>query len=493
MTRERVVPVSDRDRAPPFPIVGLLAWFLILAVAFLASQSGADLRAIGVVTMAYGSWAFLKAGGRAVDVAGLWGLALALFSGVAAFVMPAQQHVSDKDVMLTALLLSVTASSAVLVFTWWRSASRPPVQPAKPWISLPAPVLLTLGFVALVVGLGVQSVGPLVNLAEGFIWVSPLFVTLGVASRSRRSWAGLLLIALTIGLVFLAWDGGGRLLMLAMSVGCVLVYTYRADVHSYWIKVGITASMFPALIVAGFIETNRRGYRGERLLLEVPSNFALGDGLHSMWSPLIRFADIIRDVESGQLVTRGFDTLFATIVIWIPRPFWPTKPEGWGRELAWAYRPQSAGAMGGYSEAAVFPAELYWSFGLLGVLVGVMLTAWLVWSVARSLMRQRRVRLPKGVGSVGLIGWSVASAGVLTFFWGGLFTTVGRVAQQSLAMALLCMIGVPLSHLLGYRDHQRNQKRNPHADAWCGSSTPDPESMLGAPLPAGRQVESLES
>jgi hypothetical protein len=277
---------------------------------------------------------------------------------------------------------------------------------------------------------------PLSNLSGGFTFAGTVVAALGAASAQSRL-ALLLPAGLFTWTVVVGWSGSGRLAILQLTVALLLVFCYRTGMHRRVVKWAVALAVVPALAIGGLVEINRR--TTERGLLTRQEDFAFGDGLSSMKSPLLMLGQILEGREEDAIPLHWFETFFATLVLPIPRSLWAQKPDGFGRELARNFNYEKW-ATSGHSDAALLPAEFVWGFGLAGLLVGVPLIVFLLRIIDTGLDRYAGLVLKPGEGRLAVVPWSILSAGVLSLWWAGTFTFWARTSLALIGVVFLYLV-----------------------------------------------------
>lgn len=376
-------------------------------------------------------------GGSRIDAVGALCLSGMLFTGFAALITPQDHRIVETSEM--AILLATTMQIAVVAVAWfpqWRR--RGPMPRQRLPRQLRSSTLLLSGVTGFGIGVALSPVEELTNVSMGFLVGSPILAALGAASSARSRWAaGLVPLALIL-LYLSVWSGGGRLVVLAFLLAIVMVWSYRVPIRCSLLKAIVPCMLVPGLLLGSLVEVNRADVNGH--LFHVPSDFIVAENLGSVWSPLYVFTSLLDGFREGALQFHGWHTLWASLVAWVPRPLWPGKPDGWGRDLAWVFNQQAA-EYSNHSEAGLFPAEMLWSFGLLGLVLGTLVLGLVVRMVNAGLRRCVAVNPPRGLGAPILAGWIVVATALLPLWWGGTFNFSARVLLQVLAIAALVTMG----------------------------------------------------
>lgn len=436
-----------RSKADSGPHGQLLAWALVACASFAAVSAGiADCRLLGWLAVLLGIWSFWSSGRYQVDAIGIWALAGILFVGVAAIIIP-DEVASGLDWLAVAIFSSLAIQILTIAIAWPRPtrAVRPSRGGRDP-LTLSSRTLIAVGVLGFGLSLVLAGYEPTSNLAAGFLWASPLLAMLGAASSKGSKALSLMAPAVLTAAYLITWYGGGRLTVLALLVGLVMTYQYRCHPESRVVKVAVLLGSVGGLVIAALVETNRGN--PEVGLLAVPGDFKVTDSLYSVWSPLYVFARILSGFAMDVVQPHGLHTLYATLVVWIPRGLWESKPEGWGRDLAWVVNPAAAEASS-HSEAALAPAEFLWGFGYWGLVIAVPVLGIVLRVIGRGLHRCMSLDLVPGRGAPVSVAWIILATSLLSLWWTGTFTFWSRASMQLLAVAVLVGLGHLAERALG--------------------------------------------
>lgn len=426
----------------------LILWTIsLLATYLLALNLVWSFRLMGLWVVAFSLWAYHENRGNLLDATSVLSLANLLFVGVATLIIPSQRVTSVQSIAAAVLLaeffiLAVVACSPSPARVG-NSTSRS-TQVTRRFV-LSAPALLAAGTAGFVASALLDNRELFENFSYGLLWSSPLVATLGAAAASSHRKFFLLLPVGLLAWHLSEWGGGGRLTILALTVGMVMAYQYQRPPKTAFVKAIFPLFLIPGLLFAAAIETNRGG---EGSLLYVPSGFQPLESLYSVWSPLDIFQVLLERELGSDLVHHGVHTFVAAALVWVPSWLWTGKPEGWGRDLAWEFNPQAAD-LSAHAEAGLAPAEFLWAHGLPALVLGAIAIAVLTRFLNAGLHRlaATNVRVPSGYAAPITVAWIVASTGLMTLWWSGTFNYTGRVFSQFLGLGLMIALGWTLARL----------------------------------------------
>ncbi|KAB7743333.1 hypothetical protein GA707_14645 [Nostocoides sp. F2B08] len=294
------------------------------------------------------------------------------------------------------------------------------------------------------------------SVARWGIWMGLLLVSLGVGLSitgrgenplvNAASYSGVALVAVAslrgekrvslfgyalIGAAFLAYmqflfTGFGRLGLGSLALCIAMAGAHRWRGH--FVKGAILIGITPALLY----------FARSRVEFTATLNPAQSDnvnGLESVLSPLVRFAQLLEMVQAGDVQLTYFKSFYATAVIFVPRRFWPEKPVGLGAELAQLFRPELQGT--GHSELALFHGEWLLALGIAGLVVMVPAVALLVRWMDSVLIRSASIPMLSHTDLLKIVAIIIASASIVDLVWGGTFTYIARVAARLLILVVL--------------------------------------------------------
>lgn len=408
---------------------------MLLLVFWVAFTDGViSLRGIGYLALVFTSLILVRSGGPLLDALGVWQLAGFLFVGVASLIIKANEITApglEQAAFLSSIVL-IISTGTVFAFRTQRAAIRPQAS----LLTLPSGVFIWLGIATFAWTLAATTSPALRSLPLAFTWLAPVLLLIGFLSRSReRRFAPLILIAVAAAYVVALsqWDGFGRLSILGGFLIAYLTWQAAAGPQSWLPKTLLILAMAPALYLAGLIETNRKSSSN---LLSSTENFEFGDGLSSLTSPLSVCADIIRGIESGILQYRGFEIVFNALMAPIPRELWSDKPGGTGREIVLLLRERYLAATI-HSEATMITGDLYWSGGLVAVVLGALALGYAIYQLDRLQRLMTTALMPRGVVPIWLLPSTILVGFLPTLFWTGFFSYSARVWTQLLPLGLL--------------------------------------------------------
>lgn len=328
------------------------------------------------------------------------------------------------------LLKGISISVGVQVATTWLMLSkvakaRPTPTPSRQQLQRTR----TVGVILLISGgLVVQQFGlSSLSLPANAAFVGASFIMYGaIFAGSRLRVRSFAVSAIAIGLYMaLLFNTGGRLVIAALVFGAVFMASMR--VRSRLLKVSVLGALVPALFLAA----------RQRSEVIQDTRGVNETGLESVVWPIDRLAELLQLAAGGHLSPTGGDTLFATLVFWVPRDLWAGKPLGFGAQLVPVLRPNLVGI--GHSEAATIVGEWVWDFGVIGLvllpLAGVL--------VLRGLQKLRgRVARDSKFGSQALapICLAIIGAGMLDLFWIGTFGFASRAGQRLIILSVIFFV-----------------------------------------------------
>lgn len=233
---------------------------------------------------------------------------------------------------------------------------------------------------------------------------------------------------LLIGAAFVAYlqyvfSGFGRLQLGALALCVVMTAAHRWRGRA--VKVALLVGIGPGLM---YLAQSRVAFTATLN----PAQRQSVNGLESVLSPLVRFAQLWELDAAGQLAHTWGASFFSSLVVLVPRQLWPDKPIGFGAELAHLFRPDLDGT--GYSEAALLHGEVLCAFGVFGLVAMVPVFAWFVGWLDRRMVAAFSIELHDRWDLFLVVAVTVAGASIVDLFWGGTFTYMSRVAPRLLVL-----------------------------------------------------------
>jgi hypothetical protein len=412
----------------------LLAWLSVGLSIHLMSGYGVSrdvvqllLGAAGLAHCAVGFW---TDGRQRITAPNIYLFASALFIFFPGIYLVGNDPISFGQAQVVPALFLCYFSQVLMYHLFWCSMSQSMSVAEPP----PANDRVTswgmwAGFALIVTVVALRQVGipdsPLVNGAA-FSGVA----LLAAASLRRTRRIGLASYAL-IGLGFFAYmefvfSGFGRLELGAMAL-CVAIATAHRW-RGRLVKAVILAATAPGVM---YFAASRVAFTAALN----PAQSASVSGLESVVSPLVRFAQLIELERAGELQHTYLNSVYATVVFWVPRRLWPGKPEGFGAELAHFFRPELDGR--GHSELALFHGEWLFAAGLIGLALMVPVVGLLVRWMDVILQKASDLAIRERADLLKVVAIIIASASIVDLVWGGTFTYMARVGSRLLILLAL--------------------------------------------------------
>lgn len=401
---------------------------------------------------------FLHRGGVLLTALGSYGLASAVFLGLPPLwtYLAGVHSIDALDVMVSGISFSVLAiTDLVSGSIRRRQRTIAPDRMTMPMIKFSDGALLrTLSHsaVLLMIGLAIKAVEvPLIG--RDMIYVSSLFAGLVAITAIRdRKWplatiSSILTLAIVTVFLRVHFSGFGRLNV--ATLGICFVFLACLIWRSRWIKVVPLLLSGPLLVVAAQIRSNAVITR--RSLLGNPF-----EGLGSMLAPYFTLREVLtRFGMPGSLSRFEFQwgkTLLASVLFWVPRSLWPSKPPGLGFQYTLWFRPDLASV--GHSMVASYLSEPYVNFGILGLV-----TAPLVLGTVLGLIDRAVYQLSSGPRSLDTrycwkgVSIAVVVAGTADYVWGSSFTVFTRVGSRLIILITIAAIRLLLKQATSRRSH----------------------------------------
>lgn len=288
-------------------------------------------------------------------------------------------------------------------------------------------VVLVLG---LAFGLWSSPLGLAAPLRQGFFYVGAIYLSLAAvaaAAQGRRAVAGICLaLALSIVALFYVtlFSGSGRLNVVSLLFCVLIVLSLTARTR----LVKLAPLLFSPLVVfwAGVV----RGPGGGAFSMR---------SLGSAVAPLVTFSNIVELFQHRLPATLNGSTYMYPLYFWVPRQWWPGKPEGLGSAYVRWIQPELAGT--GHSVAVSYLGEGVANFALPGVIVAAVFAAVLLVVVTkfrRQLAHRTRGALMTTYGFVVVV---LLEASILDLIWADSNTWAQRGLTRILVVLLIASIG----------------------------------------------------
>ncbi|GAA1731990.1 O-antigen polymerase [Brachybacterium phenoliresistens] len=430
---------DETSDAPVHPAAGLFPMLLTLSSTVLVltakmwastDPAAVDLssQAICVVSIAHGMVLFVVHGHHRITMAGCFMASSAAIVGISGLLVipdPYFMGVPRPDTYLNSALFACTlAQIAVGAFC----LARPPAPiPSLP--VLPDRVVRSAQISGVIVLAATVAIGDgLGAFLDGFGFSSVLLVCaatlLGRRGVSRPVDIALVLAVLIV-FPTLVISGTGRLRAIALVLAVTYLFFLRHGRR--WMKTMIVLLAPIALLALGIW---RREY--EESLSGQHGN---DTGLSSMFVAIGNFGTVLHASENGLAPTLGTSFL-SPLGSALPDSLVPGWiPQATGYELAAITDPEIYGT--GFSTVVSVYGDLWWNFGLLGLVVGAPLLArlltliddWAVRSVRRA--AESPWRLAVVVLACGILG------GVVDIVWSGFHTWIVRMYARVAALLVL--------------------------------------------------------
>ena len=255
--------------------------------------------------------------------------------------------------------------------------------------------------------------------------VSPFFpleimlfaMSLGSQTRAANLRYLLCFLAAFASYSLVAWGGFGRTVIAGWILAAFLYYFYANDVR-------VSKIVFGLVPTAGtFLLTTRDLLSGKLASLET----VLGDSAFGPYRLASTF--IVHEQTWGLDLSGFFDQVIFTLLVFVPRDVWPTKPYGFGFEYTVRNLEEYLVAAG-HSVAATFIGEHLYYLGYWGLLTAILMS----FLVALFCRVMYRIKFLHGYG----IALVVGSLPVLV--WGGMTSFSARVALP----LIVALIASPL-------------------------------------------------
>lgn len=414
----------------------LVLWLLLIAFVNLLGGFGVPwqavqfaLGALGVLFCAGGFWTDgrqrITAPGIALFTAGLFiffpGCALLFDTGLGL-----------SDVSLVPALNIAFVTHLLWYYMAWkpRPQSEVVVQPVDPKVARwgMGMGLLMLGSAVAASRTSLAS-NPFV---EGAAYLGVVLFALSALRRERK----VVLAYLIVGLAFIAYmefifSGFGRIKLGSLALAIALLASHR------WGKRAVKAALLVGIVPGlAYLAASRAEFTATLN----PNQADNVTGLGSVIGPAARFAQLLDMNTAGELPHTWGESFFSSLVSMIPREWWPSKPVGFGAELADLFRPDLAGS--GHSELALFYGEWLYGFGILGLFLMVPIYGWFVNKLDELLVNRTPSAVTTIHGLLMLTMVTILGASIVDLLWGGTFTYASRVGPRLIIiLALLAAFG----------------------------------------------------
>lgn len=452
-TVERSRPANDPGAAIGFGAIAVVVVLAVHAVlhgpvrdALLTSSdavAAGTLATVSTVQIALGGLLFFRIGGRSITPLSVYFFATAVFFGYAGLA-PGGQRVPDQY-MVYASLTGLVFNLGVLLIAGRAARPRSPhaarrasmtpsrVRDALPLgapLSLPLHLGLWLGFT---VASPLARAVPILGIYAEFIQIVVGLLLLEAFLRNSRSEHPLRFVIgvpIVAGLIVgtyltLYFGGGGRIVVGGFVMAAAILVGQRFR----WlpIKPLVIAGLIPGLLWAALV-------RSDMTLAEARAGLGEARGIDSATGTLPILAEVLERHDTTGLddyAHRGGRTFYVTSVVFIPREWWPDKPNGPEIELAQMLYPE---VFFGYSVVGTNVVEWILNFDVVGLVPGAILTGLGLGRIERW-FRHR----PRGTGDSphAAVMRALVAGNLVMFAWSGSFSFTARTLFGLLAIVAL--------------------------------------------------------
>lgn len=382
---------------------------------------------LSALVLAFGIWAFVVHGGPQITAAGLACASTGAFVGYAGL----WWSTYNPSALAGAFLAAIAAPFFVIVLTyhlyWWHTQQAVAIRCVDPDNSKWS---INNGFWIAFLGLAgqVSSAVQLFPVASALTTVGILMIAIGLSGRSRKdlvSAQSLLFVMLLSLYFYMTFRGFGRLTVIVLLASLGLVFTARSTGRVVkWVAI-------LAVPIGAEVLTRLRSVILHGQVLEAAPDVADSDvGGVAVFQQLIELGDRL-DFAWGS-------TLFATLVLPVPRELWAEKPFGFGFELTLLFLPEYASA--GHSMVATFFGEWYYNFGWWGFPCLMVLFG----PAVRWIDRKRSTYLSSPPGRresiLEYVFYITCAAGMLNLIWSGTHTFMARAIWIAAVLIVMGLV-----------------------------------------------------
>lgn len=426
------------------PAVWLSLGLLVVFVDGLAASGDKWISITGVSTLSIllGLRSFIAHGGNRITAAGVLGFSFACFVGFPGLNLLFSEPVVSVSMVWLEHALVVCYFSQVGIWSFFSARHFLDSYTRSPDAS--ASVLRLL----LLIGLTLLSLAALgttlgVEVADGSGMISQLgFIgVLFVGIWSLRAPQGIAFPRLLLlGIAFIVYmeyvfSGYGRIIVAALAFCLLISLSHQVD--TVWLKLSVILATAPAVLFL-------MQFRLKAVAELHPGVDTNESGLESMLSPLPSFAKLLQVASSGVMEEGLGRTFLVALVVLIPRSVWPSKPAGFGTELAYYISPDAYNT--GHSDAALIAGEFFFNFGYLGIVLMIPAVGLLVVWFDRMLYRAASQPIDNIYGGLKYASLLVSCCGLIDLVWVGLFSYTARAWVRLLIIVLvaglIAIIGV---------------------------------------------------
>lgn len=440
-------------------VLGWMGTLAACALSLVLQDPNDGLALVGVSGMAFGVCSGLQRGGPWLTPSGIFVFSSAAFVGLASFYLASLEANTNPSVLrdVAALVLATTVVTHATVILLTAGVNWTSPQPSESMGFRHPPRTFVIAAVLLMAfsqfPLARTWSGPLAKEA-GFAGIVMLLLIVSARHlhlRTTRTVVQAILVAM-ICLAWISWEfsGFGRLQVAGLGAAALMGWNLRqARTRHKWTLVAAT----PAFLVFSAISRLRLlGLDADQSTLD---RLRSGRGLGSLYIPLDTFGQIVSWSEPSALGPRLGATFINSMLLPIPRDFWPGKPKGFGAELTEVMLPGLVDA--GHSMAALIHGEWYVNFGWAGVLAMPLIVGWILAHLDRLHATAVAADLdtPKAWWSTTVV--LCLASGLPTLYWGGTFTYF----QRSILPAAIVIVVARLAQARPVRPTRSSSATDP--------------------------------
>ena len=284
--------------------------------------------------------------------------------------------------------------------------------------------------------LAIAGLGHLVRFPSiGFFSITGYFTAYLYLNRKNYNgkWFHFLFISTITFLLFafVFWSGYGRLIMFQF-VSIAMVFLTLVISQKKTIKFLFLLLVPIMIVIGGILRSDSASFS---------STLSSGEGAGSLFSTYRDSEYVIRDISSNRFQVVNGESHVAAILFWVPRIFWESKPEGFGKQLVIWYYPSYVDT--GFSLAASFIAEAYANFKYFGIPIAILMCYLIFWFISKNLNNYTNSINYKHLRNK-LIAICFLCV-IPDFIWGGLQTYLIR----SVGSALFVFLTFSMLNILG--------------------------------------------
>ena len=286
-------------------------------------------------------------------------------------------------------------------------------------------------FLVLLVAVGVMAGLGFTPLSESarFIATTMYFLLcfLGIYSYYHRDRLGRFYIAFgalafVCFVVFytLLWTGFGRMMLARFFFVAFFFASMGMSVRRVRFLKAFALLLLPVFItISGLLRSDTA---------TVGNAIAEGNGIGSVISPMMFTERLYYDMRDGNFPMLYGESYVVTLLFFVPRSLWPSKPPGFGRQMVPWYQPRSRHP--GHSLAGTHLGEAFGNFGRAGVLIGPLVLYLYLFLI--QVFFNLRKHFPNTQQIILLLCGVLYLASIPDLLWGGTFTAYSRAGVSIL-------------------------------------------------------------